>query len=564
MADKSRDQRRKARKAPAPAAPEPPRSASLAAWFQARPVRIAIALAALHLVLALVAFNPSPFTGGDNGAYMALGRSLAERHAYLSLWDPGAPAHTQYPPVWPAIIAVLWMLGARGWLVMKGAVLVFSVLCTGLTYLWLRRTTTPGVALAVGLLLAVSPGVLEQSHLELSDVPAWAFTLLALWASTHLAGSPERERLADEQRHGLWLGVLVAGVVLGNFTRAAGLPLVVAAFAWLALRRRWVDLGVLAAVFLPLFGLWWWWGAAHGGVGYTSYLWAVDPYQPRLGNVGWKGMLFRTWINSRRYAGYHLPVLLRWDPSHGFLFGMPVLLLAVVGWAMRMRKPGLAEVWAIPYVGLLLVWPSTWSGERFLLPLLAPVLCWAAEGLRFLIELGFTPRVARLGTLAAGVALLLAMLPGVSTVALSGRECSRAYREGDPFPCMAPEYHDFFAIAAAARGALPAGSAVLSRKPTLFYAMSGYPGRTYPMSANPDTFFAFARQTRARYVVYDQVRDLAPLYLHPVLLARRDDFCVLPGFVLPATALLRIEQGAPRRTGVAENSFRQCGPSPAR
>ena len=50
-------------------------------------------------------------------------------------------------------------------------------------------------------------------------------SLLCIWAV--------RKRIIP-----LWLGVMVAGVVLGNFTRAAGLPLVVAAFAWLALRRR--------------------------------------------------------------------------------------------------------------------------------------------------------------------------------------------------------------------------------------------------------------------------------------------------------------------------------------
>src|SRR4029079_14527389 len=126
-------------------------------------------------------------------------------------------------------------------------------------------------------------GVLELSHWELSDVPAWAFTMLALWASTHLAGSRERELHEDEPRHGLWLGVMVMGAVLGNFTHSAGLPLVVAALAWLALRRRWRALAVMSAVFSPLFLLWWLWGKVNGAPGYTGYLWFVDPYQPHLG-----------------------------------------------------------------------------------------------------------------------------------------------------------------------------------------------------------------------------------------------------------------------------------------
>jgi 4-amino-4-deoxy-L-arabinose transferase-like glycosyltransferase len=527
-------------------------------WYEGRPARIAIALAVLHLFLALVAFNPTPFMGGDNAAYFALAKSLVERHAYLSLWEPAAPPHTQYPPVYPASVALLWLLGLHGWIVMKSVVLACSVAAVGLAYLWLRRTTTAGVAIVSGVLLAISPGVLELSHWELSDVPAWALTMLALWASTHLAGSPERERLADEQRHGLWLGVMVAGAVLGNFTRSAGLPLVVAALVWLTLRRRWKDLAVLAGVFFPLFFLWWLWGKVNGGPGYSGYLWAVDPYQPAKGTVGLGGLLTRIWMNTTRYSGMHLPVLVSWNGLNRYWLGVPILVLAIAGWARRLRKPGLAEVWVPPYVGLLLLWPATWSGERFLLPLLPLLFCYAGEVLRDAAQRLHRPMAARLAPLAAVAVMLIAAFPGLPGVLAVGRACSHMYRAGDPFPCMPPEYHDFFALAASTRGKLLPGSAVLSRKATIFYAVSGYPGQTYPLSANPDTFFAFARKIGAGYVAYDQIRDLAPLYLHPVLKARHDEFCVVPGLVFPASALLKIEHGAPR-PGVAENSFRQCG-----
>ncbi|HKP76024.1 MAG TPA: hypothetical protein VJT67_10810 [Longimicrobiaceae bacterium] len=520
-------------------------------------MRIALVVAVLHGLLALVAFNPSPFTGGDNGAYYALARSLAERHNYLSLWEPHTPAHTIYPPVYPAVLALLWLLGLHGWIVMKEVVLVSSVVAVGLSYLWLRRTTSPAIAAGAALLLAISPGVLELSHLELSDVPAWALTMLALWASTHVAGAPERDGEADARRHRLWLGVMITGAVLGNFTRSAGLPLVVAAMAWLALRRRWKDLAALAAVFLPLFFLWWLWGKLHGGLSYTGYLWAVDPYQPVMGTVDAKAMLARFGDNIARYAGTHLPVLLSWEGEHRYGLGAPVLLLAIAGWARRLRKPGLAEVWVPLYVGLLLLWPATWSGERFLLPLLPLLFCYAAEVLRDLGARLRRPIAATLVPLAATVAVLIVGFPGVAGVLQAGRVCSREYAAGDPFPCMGPEYHDFLLLAAMTRGRLPPAASVLSRKATLFYAVSGYPGMTYPLTANPDSFFAFAREQGTRYVAYDQIRDLAPLYLHPVLLARRDDFCVIPGLVLSGAALLRIEPGPPR-TGVAENSFRQC------
>lgn len=143
---------------------------------------MAVGLAALHLLLAGLAFDPTPHTGGDNAAYLALARSLVERGTYQELWDPAMRPHVQYPPAWPLILGAGRLLGVTSWVGMKVMVLLFSVLAVALSYLWARRVSTPGVALAVGLLLAGGPGVLAMAHRELSDVPFWAFTMLALWA----------------------------------------------------------------------------------------------------------------------------------------------------------------------------------------------------------------------------------------------------------------------------------------------------------------------------------------------------------------------------------------------
>jgi 4-amino-4-deoxy-L-arabinose transferase-like glycosyltransferase len=558
--------RRNTRKPAAPPQPAaaPARPPLVQRLVNARPGRVALAIAALHLFLAVVAFNPAPHVGGDNAAYLSLARALVERHAYVSLWDPALPAHTQYPPVWPAIVAAFWMIGVRGLVAMKFIVMGFSVAAVALSYLWLRRATTPGIALAVGVLLAMSPGVVELSHWELSDVPAWAFTMLALWASTHLAGTRERELHGDEPRHGLWLGVMVAGAVLGNFTRAAGLPLMVAALAWLALRRRWRDLAVLAAVFFPLAFLWWLWGKVNGGPGYVGYLWAVDPYQPRLGTVGVGGMIERVALNASRYANMHIPVLLTWNGIHRWWVTVPLVALAVAGWARRLKRPGLGELWIPLMVGLLLLWPATWSGERFALPLVPLLLLYAAEALRDgARRLGWRA-APRMVPLAAGALLLLLALQGIGGVSRVGKQCTDAYMGGEPFPCMLPEFHDFFALALKSRGALPPGSTVLSRKASIFFVYSGYRGRTYPLSPDPDTLYAAAREIGSHYLVFDGIAGLSVLYLEPILLARRDDFCVLRGLYFPNSALLRIAPGSPSRgNSVPAASFRVCDAPPA-
>jgi 4-amino-4-deoxy-L-arabinose transferase-like glycosyltransferase len=513
----------------------------------------------VHAVLAVMAFNPSPYIGGDNATYMSLAKSLAEYHRYLEVWDPAMRPHTQYPPIWPAFLALLWMMGLRGWIVMKVTVLLCSVVAVALSYLWMRRSTSAGIALGAGIVLAVSPGVLELSHWELSDQPAWVLTMLALWASTHLALQPPAEGEAPPRRQGMWLAVLVAGVVLGNFVRAAGLPLVVAALLWLGMRKQWRKLAVLAAVFFPLAFLWWLWGKVNGAPGYASFLLYLDPYRPALGTIGVVDFLQRIATDADRYATMHLPIVVAWDTRLAYVLGIPLSLLAVAGWARRLKRPGLAEVWVPLYVGLLLVWPATWSGERFLLPLYPLMLCYAGEVVRDVAKLLGVPALATAVPAVAAALLLLVAAPGIERVVQVGRECSAVYRAGETLPCMNDEYHDLLKVAEMTRDRLPPGSKVLSRKATFFYALSGYQGRTYPLSANADTFFAFARETGAEYVVFDNIRDLAPLYLHPILRAHRDDFCAMPGLALPNAGVLRIERGAPPRVGVPENSFRVCG-----
>jgi hypothetical protein len=545
----------------APAAPPAPSQPS--PWkrlITSAPWKLALGLALLHLALAAAAFNPIPHPGGDNAAYVALARSLLQRHAYLELWDPAMRPHSQYPPLWPALIALLSLVGVKGLAALKGVTVGLSALSVGVAYLWMRRAAPPVVALCAGLVLAVCPGVLDLSHWELSDVPAWALSMLALWASTHL-GTPAEEGEEPAQVRGRtrWFALMVVAAVLSSFTRSAGLPLVVAVAVWLGLRRDWRRLGVLGAAYLPLTFLWWLRARRYAAPGYTSHLWAVDPYRPELGRVGWGGIFERMGDNLGRYVDMHLPKLLIWE--HSRLLGISVLVLAMVGWGWRLRHRGVAEIWVPLYAGLLLIWPATWSGERFLLPLLPLLLCYAFEYLQTLGRELAGPRVVALAPVVAAGLLIGLAGPGISLQIRAGAHCRGEWRRGENWACMNQAYHDYFRIAEMTRGQLPPGSAVLTRKATLFYLLSGYPARTYPLSANPDTFFAAASAAGARYVEVDALPDLAPLYLHPVLVKARYRFCSLPRLRIQDAALLRIEPPSPP-PAVPVDTFAICDQVP--
>ncbi|MBI4545936.1 MAG: hypothetical protein HY703_12120 [Gemmatimonadetes bacterium] len=540
---------------PAARAGRPPEHGARPGRFRLSSRSVLGLLVGSHLALALLVFEPAPHTGGDNAAYVTLARSLVEQRAYLDLYDPATPAHTQYPPVFPGILALALLAGLDTWIWLKLVIVGFSAAAIAFSYLWLRRRRRPGLALAVAAVLALSPGVLHLSHWVLSDVPFWTFTALALWAF---------ERLPPGQRGRLWLAI--AAIILAYFTRSAGLPLVLAAAAWLALRRRWRDLGLLAAVFLPLALAWWLRARAHGGVIYAEQFWAVNPYRPDLGRMGPLDLLNRVVQNDRHYMTEHLPILVfGLEGSFFFPVSATLAVFAIFGWVGRLgRRLGVAELFLPLYVGLLFVWPEVWSGERLLLPALPLVLAYAGEAFIRLARRRLSRRGARWAGAAATLGIILTGVPALHASARQGLECTRLHRAGLPYACLPSDWQDFFAMAEWSRDRLPAGAVVVSRKPRLFYALSGHRGRLYPMSREAADFFALAREIGARYVVLDRVDQLSDLYLVPVLVARPDGFCAMHSLGMERTTLLGIrplEPGAAQassQTGEQILSFTRC------
>ncbi len=552
-------------------------SAAGTAAAAAKPVRlrpgvIAAALAAMHVSLALLALDPTPHPGGDNAAYLALADALLRRHAYVDLWDPLTPPHTQYPPAFPLLLAGMKLLGFHSWVAFKLLIVAFSGAAIAFTYLWLRRWISPRAALAISLVVGAAPGVIDLAHWVLSDVPFWALVTVALWAWSETESGSRR------------FGVAVGATLLAYFIRSAGLPLVAAALAWLALRRQWRRLGITAAVVGVPAAAWWLRARSLSGIDYVQQFRYVNPYAPAEGTIGPGDLLQRGLENAGSYAAQHLPMLLfglRTPPLSALCSAL--LAAALVGWAMRLRRPGVPELFLPLYGALLLAWPAVWSGERFLLPALPPILGYAALALAAAARriLGAPSRAAAAagesaaapprrrrvmnGLAVAGTAaLILVGLPQTVALIRVGMDCSALGTAGSSYPCAEPRFASFFRLAEWSRGALPPGAAVISRKPTLFYHFSGHPSRIYPKTAEPDSLLAMARVTHSRYVVFDALDALSATYLGPILTSHPNAFCVVRIAPDGETALFGIEPDAARivrlesaETG-AEPSFARC------
>jgi hypothetical protein len=523
---------------------------------------LGLAVLVVQLTLAVGAFNRAPHAGGDSATYISLAHSLLDDGSYTEVYDPERLPHTKYPPVFPALLAVWIALGATTWTALKTTAVLFSAAAVVLAYAWVSERRGPLIGASVAFLFAVSSASIDASHWILSEPPFLAFTMLALWAFERAdrregkghgtaggaaAGAPtssgngttacatlpttgqEMARWVSGPGGATALGT--AATLLAYFTRSAGLPLLLAGVGWLALERRWKALSFYVAGSSVPIVLWWLRSLGVDRPSYIGEFWMVNPYQPALGTVDVLGLAGRFWVNLVGYTTRHVPAGI--VGARGIwvaALGLALVALAAVGWYRAARaRLGVAELFLPLYVGLILIWPEVWSGDRFALPLFPLLFFYAGDAL-----LDGASHLGRPAVVGAGTsAILLLAGPALSAWTRSvsvARTCAAAARTAGPFGCYGEPVQEFVRTALWSRTALPEGSAVLSRKPSIFYVMSGVPSRTFPFSLDPEVLFAEARATGSRYVVLDRLDLQAVTFVGEAVARQPKAFCAVGGF----------------------------------
>lgn len=516
-------------------------------WLRSNAVATTCTLTALHLILALLAFHQAPFSGGDDAIYVSLAKSLISGHGYIDIWDPAQMRHTMYPPIFPIVVAIGLLSGLTLAVGLKLLMIAITTAAVAASSVWLQRVASPGVALFAGFFIAISPEVIRLGQVALSDGPFWLFGTLALllWRRADL----------DGMASGSVIGA-AAVTLAAYFTRSAGAPLLLATLLWLAWSRQPRAIAIVAGMSMPLILAWWYRGYVAGAGGYLSPFLAVDPYNPSLGNATAHDLVQRFGDNANAYASRHLSRLVFGNPTHRFEFGIPFVAAVFFGWAKRLKKISLAEIWLPLYVAVVVLWPTTWSGARFLLPIVPLIALYVAETIDSVAALTTFPGWIGALVMIGGSA---AVLPTLRQEIRYGRACRERYAEGDKFPCADPGTKDFLETAELVRGKLPDNSVVISRKPAQFYLYSGYRSRIFPLYTEPDSLLRAAARIGAEYVVEDRIPDLAAKYLHPAIVAKRDNFCVMPELSMQNATFMRIEPGGtPDQSGTAPNALRVC------
>ena len=357
-----------------------------------------VATAVVVVVLLVTIRSQEPIGAGiyyDDGAYLALARSVAvgDGYAYSNL--PGEVPGVKYPPAYPAVLAVTWKafgLYPENLTAFKALNALFWALAAGGTFLLFarggrRRMAAVGLVTLYAFLTVPSMSVATVLLSEPLFLLACVAALLLAAADPARAGPGSVSPKSGDRWPGGdlgWAAVVGLAGATAFLTRSIGLMLIVALLLPLLMGRRWRTSGVLAATAGVPAIAWLTWASAR----------AADVPDPVAGQYGSYGNWLGQGLQGGAFARLGEVVAANWRPFVETLqfvwvprapgLALAVVLLTVGAAAVYgavsvwKRNPALV-LFPIVYLGLVFVWP--YEPYRFYYTIVPVLTLLAFEGL---------------------------------------------------------------------------------------------------------------------------------------------------------------------------------------
>lgn len=313
--------------------------------------------ALLALAAGLIALSPAPVgVFWDDAVYVITAKALATGEGYRYIHLPGTPAATHYPPLWPALLSVVWRIAPDFPENVRLMKLLNPVLLAAAgaaaTSLTIRATRVkPWIAAAaVASSIAVAP-LLLLSAVLMSEPLALALTAAALAAATLMV-------MRGRPRDAILAGALVGLAVLARSATIALVPGLAVGLLWQRSRRASaIALGISIVMIAP----WFVWSGAHANevppaiVGsYGPYAsWILDAYRNDPGLLA--SVVAKNIASSVHDAGVVLFGGL--PPVTRIYFTVPLLVMTAAGLALAGRRAAPLSITLLAYAALVIIWP---------------------------------------------------------------------------------------------------------------------------------------------------------------------------------------------------------------
>jgi hypothetical protein len=318
----------------------------------------AVSLAALAAVAAgLVAYSPAPVgVFWDDAVYVITAKALALGEGYRYIHLPGTPAATHYPPLWPAVLSVVWRISpefpenVRLMKLLNPAFLGLAAIAATILARRVARVRPWVAALTVAASIAVAPMLLLSAVL-MSEPFCLALSAAALASATTMV-------MRGRVRDAMWAGALAGLAILSRSAAVVLIPGLATGLLWRRSRKASaIALAVCAVIIAP----WFVWSGAH----------AAELQAPLAGSYGpYAGWLLEAYIADPgllvEVVRQNLASML--NDSAVVLFGglppgtrrylaVPLFVMTAVGLVLAGRRAAALSVTLLAYTVLIVIWP---------------------------------------------------------------------------------------------------------------------------------------------------------------------------------------------------------------
>ena len=510
---------------------------------------LAIGLAVVHAVLAWIVRSPGLAWGEDDAAFLLLARDLQSFH-YRELQDVLQPVHARFPPVFPAMLALVGKVTGN----QLDVLLAFVGLCSAASLFFLydaaRRTVGEEIALIAMALFALNPIALVDAGSLMSEAPFKLFISLAIWGVV---------RETEGTRYVLLAG---AATILAALTRTAGVVLIPALGIYWLLKRRFLWAMGLAVTSLSLVA---WLGFAFN---------APEAFDRRLYVADLKGkdddvssQLARTLRGFVPRIRLYLLNYIPWTLSMPTIQGTPVdnaiwlaavVVFGTVGLVALMKQWTIAALFLLSYGALLILW--RFSFERLLRPIVPLMLIAILTGLS-VIGKRFFPQYRRWAVVALGAALAFGALRRTAADVSSHLRCDRSAPADSP-SCWDRQERELLKLAHWVRDSTPPDAVFFVSKERAFFVHSGRKSINQDRALREDST-TIADYLRSRGVSYTVLTPVGVMMHRHTALVRSAcrDFELVKRFSNRAMLLRLRPQTAPSDSATACVAAREFDPS---
>ncbi len=485
----------------------------------------------IYIILSILLFDPKLFLGGDNAVYINLAESIATGKGYKNIYLPDEPPHTQYPPGFPLLLSIPFIIFGKNILLFKIVILLIGLGSLIFFYHIVNKLFKANFIMLMFLYLSVTIFVV-YNHWVLSEIPFLFFSLGALYFFTKLC----------DKRHFLnfLLGSFFA--IYAFFIRTAGISLILGFALFFIIKKQYKYLIIFLVLFFIFFIPWEIRNARiPDNAGYIKQLLAKNPYQMELGTISFYDLMVRIWDNFILYAFTILPsTFLPILNSRGWLVisGLIFTLFFIIGFIIRLRNRTILETYFIFSVGILLAWPEVWSSDRFLLPLMPVVLIYIYYGFIWLQE---KLRIKYFVFIVSGVIIILNIISIVSQIKTTVKY-NLAYIKGDKYAGYPMDWRRYFEMIEYVKKSIPENEVVMARKPEFVYLLSKHKSFCYPFTTNKNEIKESIK--KADYIIFDRFQwtGTTMRYLLPVIQEYMGGFETIYKTSYPEFFLLKVNK----------------------